>query len=252
MAKMKFPKIAKCSTLAQCLPKIMKPFVFERSQFDIPLDAKISEIIRQMLICADLTRATKINQEEDVTRFKQAVYQSLDSDFDDYLIHKDNLERVLNAIHQPYPPSGNLDRRLQVQKSIMTVIGRLSAVNAAETMPQIRNMIVNLWKEIENRDPAVCRPAASLLQVLFESANHVQASLSVMPTLNLIMPLLKEELNDQVVCTLVDCIASMATVEGSPIRHERMMDIIDTILPFLSAGLSILRFFRKPRFCDNF
>ena len=170
------------------------------------------------------------------------MYQSLDSDFDDYLIHKDNLERVLNAIHQPYPPSGNLDRRLQVQKSIMTVIGRLSAVNAAETMPQIRNMIVNLWKEIENRDPAVCRPAASLLQVLFESANHVQASLSVMPTLNLIMPLLKEELNDQVVCTLVDCIASMATVEGSPIRHERMMDIIDTILPFLSAGLTILRF----------
>ena len=120
-----------------------------------------------------------IREEEDVTRFKQAVYQSLDSDFDDYLIHKDNLERILNAIHQPYPPSGNLDRRLQVQKSIMTVIGRLSAVDAAETMPQIRNLIVSLWKEVENRDPTVCRPAASLLQVLFESANHVQEEFKI-------------------------------------------------------------------------
>ena len=83
----------------------------------------------------------------------------------------------MNAIHQPYPPSGNLDRRLQVQKSVMTVIGRLSAVDAAETMPQIRNMIVNLWKEIENRDPAVCRPAASLLQAWGQSFLRNLASL---------------------------------------------------------------------------
>ena len=54
-----------------------------------------------------------------------------------------------------------------------------------------------------------------------------------MPTLNLIMPLLNES-NDQVVCTLVDCVASMAKVEGRPIRYEKIMSIIDTILPFLS------------------
>jgi len=71
------------------------------------------------------------------TEFKQTIYQSLDSDFDDYLVHQKNLERILNAIHQPYPQNKDLyDDRLQVQKSIMKIIGRLNTVNAAETMPQ--------------------------------------------------------------------------------------------------------------------
>ena len=141
----------------------MKPFLLEGNcqGLDIPLSHEISRIIMKMLISADLVPVGVRHG----TEFKQTIYQSLDSDFDDYLVHQKNLERILNSIHQPYPQNKDLyDDRLQVQKSIMKIIGRLNTVNAAETMPQIRNMMRELWKEIVNSDPAVCRPAASLLQ----------------------------------------------------------------------------------------
>ena len=114
-------------------------------------------------------------------------------------------------------------------------------------------MMRELWKEIVNSDPAVCRPAASLLQVLFENANQAQASLFVKPTLQLIMPILKsphahaDPDRDEVMCTFIDCIGSMAAVDGGiasmmPIDHDCMIDIFDTIIPFLSGIFSKSRF----------
>ena len=119
-------------------------------------------------------------------------------------------------------------------------------------------MMRELWKEIENTDPGVCRPAACLLQVLFENANQQQASLFVEPTLKLIMPILKQPTpitvdperdadQENVICTLIDCIASMASVDGGPIDNDSMIDIFETIIPLLgldhsnSKRLSTLR-----------
>ena len=83
-----------------------------------------------------------------------------------YKVHQDNLEIILNAIHQPYPESSVKYReRLLVQEAIMEIIGRLNAVNAAETMPQIRHMINDLWTELKHPDPKICQPGARLLQV---------------------------------------------------------------------------------------
>ena len=122
-------------------------------------------------------------------------------------------------------------------------------MNQFENLAKIRNMMRELWKEIVNSDPAVCRPAASLLQVLFENANQAQASLFVKPTLQLIMPILKsphahaDPDRDEVMCTFIDCIGSMAAVDGGiasmmPIDHDCMIDIFDTIIPFLSGRFS--------------
>ena len=61
---------------------------------------------------------------------------------------------LINAIYQPYSSHGkNLERndeRLQVQESVMKIIGRLNKFNKSETMPDIRNMINELWQEIDN------------------------------------------------------------------------------------------------------
>ena len=47
----------------------------------------------------------------------------------------------------------------------MEIIGRLNAVNAAETMPEIRAMINDLWNELKHPANDICQPAARLLKV---------------------------------------------------------------------------------------
>ena len=106
------------------------------------------------------------------TKLKLTIYRSLDKDFDGYLVQQDNLKRIMMPIHQPYPPYSSKHpekkrERLIVQEAVMEIIGRLNAVNAAETMPQIRSMISDLWTELKHPELEICQPAAKLLQVRF-------------------------------------------------------------------------------------
>ena len=160
-------KIAASRTLA----RILKLFVVSPLQAgtDFIGDSRISKIVKKMLIAPRL-----VNYDESLgTKLKLTIYRSLDSDFDGYLVHQDNLELIINAIHQSYPPNrsnvGKKDKyreRLLVQEAIMEIIGRLNAVNAAETMPQIRHMINDLWTELKHPELEICQPAARLLQVM--------------------------------------------------------------------------------------
>ena len=133
---------------------------------------------------------------------------------------------LINAIYQPYSSHGkNLERndeRLQVQESVMKIIGRLNKFNKSETMPDIRNMINELWQEIDNPNNKVKQGGARLIKVLFENANQQNAALYVNPTVQLIVPLLQDPVvlrDTQCAVSLINCLGAVAAVNESGLRQ---------------------------------
>lgn len=143
---------------AKAVTRVLRLFIIHSSTCGPNLvgETTISNIIRKLLQIADTIIPYK--QESQSTQLKLAIYRSLKPEFDAYLIHQHNLERIMNAIHQPYPvKEENFTDRLEVQEAVMEIIGRLNAMNAAETMPHIRMMINDLWTQLQMPDQASAR-----------------------------------------------------------------------------------------------
>ncbi|KAJ1517551.1 phosphatidylinositol kinase- protein kinase tor1 [Coelomomyces lativittatus] len=204
------PSIRLAASLTCCRIFMKDP---SRSQFSQYALLRVQMLLERLLTVA-------VADPDHHIRF--SVLQSLDSQFDEHLAKAENIHSIFLALS---------DEVFANREVAMKLVGKVSLINPAHTLPVLRKLLIQLLTEFEyinnNKKREEC---ARLLAHLIEACRYLIKPY-VEPILRILLPKIKEGVSGVTTSTLtaISCLASVSRENLLPHLNEIIPKLIDCL-----------------------
>ncbi|KAJ2896944.1 phosphatidylinositol 3-kinase-like protein [Zalerion maritima] len=204
------PEIREAAALTCCQLYVQDPIVNQTSYHALQV---VGDVIEKLLT---------VGVSDSEPQIRRTVLNALDERFDRHLAKSENIRTLFYALN---------DEHFAIREVAVSIIGRLSRLNPAYVVPNLRKTLLQMLTELEFSEVARNKEeSAKLMSLLVQNAQSLIKPY-VQPMLNVLLPRANDP-NPAVAATTMSAIGELCTVGGEEMLHYK-----DKLMPLVIDAL---------------